>query len=222
MPEVETSAALTVGVGLRRDTAGDSTATPRSPQGTAALAARFTFHATRSMNPSVAKYEDLRGDENSLLATTGLAWVFGDHIARQQLIADDHIDQHPSVAKAFVLATVDPQFARRITAGDFLVAGLDFAADVTGRSIAAALKALGIAAVIARSFGQTFARDAINMGLPALVVEETAAIKQGDHLRVDIEAHIVANLSSGDRYVIRNLDDAALATLRSKQGFGDQ
>ncbi len=169
------------------------------------------------MNRSVAKYEDLRGDENSLLATTGQAWVFGDHIARQQLMADDHIDQHPSVAKAFVLATVAPQFARHIAAGDFLVAGLEFAADVTGRSIPAALKALGVAAVIARSFGHAFTRDAINMGLPALVVEETAAIKQGDHLRVDIEAHIVANLSSGDRYVIRNLDDAAIAILRGNQ-----
>ncbi len=32
---------------------------------------------------------------------------------------------------------------------------------------------------------------------------------------MDIEAHIVANLSSGDRYVIRNLDDEALAVLRA-------
>jgi hypothetical protein len=46
------------------------------------------------------------------------------------------------------------------------------------------------------------------------VVEETGAIKQGDRLRVDIEAHVVANKSSGDRYVIRNIDDAALALLR--------
>jgi len=47
------------------------------------------------------------------------------------------------------------------------------------------------------------------------VVEETAAIKTGDRLRVDSEAHVVANLSSGDRYVIRNLDDEAIAILRA-------
>jgi 3-isopropylmalate/(R)-2-methylmalate dehydratase small subunit len=171
------------------------------------------------MKRGVAKYEDLRGDENSLLATTGRAWVFGDHVARQQLLAEVYGDQHPSVAKAFALAALNPHFAGHAAAGDFIVAGLEFAADVTGRLVPATLKAVGIAAVIARSFGAAFARDAINMGLPVLVVEETAAIKNGDHLRVDIEAHIVANLSSGDRYVIRNLDDAIIAILRGEQGI---
>ncbi len=47
------------------------------------------------------------------------------------------------------------------------------------------------------------------------MVEETAAIKTGDRLRVDVEAHVVANLSSGDRYVVRNLDDEAIAVLRA-------
>ena len=178
------------------------------------------LHVSRNSQyeQTVAKYEDLRGDEDSLLAITGHAWVFGDRISRQQLLADDHLDKHPSVAKTFALAALDAQFALRVAPGDFLIAGLEFAADATDRSIPAALKALGIAAVIARSFGHTFARHALSMGLPALVVEETRAIKTGDHLRVDIEAHIVANLSSGDRYVIRNLDDAAIAILRGETG----
>ncbi len=54
------------------------------------------------------------------------------------------------------------------------------------------------------------------------MVEETGAIRGGDRLRVDIEAHIVANLSSGDRYVIRNIDDEALAMLRKYQVTSDQ
>ncbi|MGH3055931.1 MAG: hypothetical protein ACRDL7_13235, partial [Gaiellaceae bacterium] len=139
-------------------------------------------------------------------------------VSRSQLLADDHLDQHPSVAKAFVLAALDRQFASRVTPGDFLIAGLAFAFDATQRSIPAALKGLGMAAVIARSFGNAFARNALQMGLPALVVEETGAIKRSDHLRVDVEAHIVANLSSGDRYVIRNIDDAAMAILRGERG----
>ena len=39
--------------------------------------------------------------------------------------------------------------------------------------------------------------DAIHVGLPVLVVEETAAIKAGDHLRVDVEAHIVHDRLAG-------------------------
>jgi len=170
---------------------------------------RFPFYV-----PQVAKYEDLRGDENSLLAMTGRAWVFGDGIGCRQMLAPEHLDEPPAVASDFVMAGVDVQFSRNVVAGDFIVAGLDFAADVSHRNVPAALLALGIGAVIARSFGPFFLRHGISMGLPALVVEETAAIRSGDHLRVDIEAHIVANLSSGDRYVIRNIDEDTLVHLR--------
>ena len=164
--------------------------------------------------PTVAKYEDLRGDENSLLAVTGRAWVFGDRVTCQQILAAEHLEEPPAVSGAFAMAALEAQFARCVAAGDCIVAGIDFAADVTHRNVAAALQALGVGAVIARSFGHFFLRHAIRIGLPALVVEETAAILNGDRLRVDVEAHIVANLSSGDRYVVRNIDDDALALLR--------
>jgi 3-isopropylmalate/(R)-2-methylmalate dehydratase small subunit len=163
----------------------------------------------------VGKYDDLIGGEDSLLAITGQAWVFGDHVARRQLLGDEHLSKTPADASAFALAGLDPEFAHKFVAGDFIVAGLDFARDATQRALPAALKALGVAAIIARSFGDRFARSALHIGLPTLVVEETAAIKHGDRLRVDIEAHIVANLSSGDRYVVRNLDDSTLNILRA-------
>jgi 3-isopropylmalate/(R)-2-methylmalate dehydratase small subunit len=164
---------------------------------------------------AVAKYEDLIAGEDALLAVTGRAWVFGDRVRREHVLADEHLKQPPSVARQFAMAVLDPQFAARVAPGDFIVAGLEFAADALQRSVPAALKSLGLGGVIARSFGDRFERNAIHVGLPVLVVEETAAIKTGDHLRVDVEAHIVANLSSGDRYVVRNLDDAAIAILRA-------
>lgn len=163
----------------------------------------------------MAKYEDLIAGEDGLLAMSGRAWVFGDHVTRQEVLADEYISHRAEVAAAFAMAARDAEFARRVVAGDFIVAGVDFAADATHRAIPTALKALGVAAVIARSFGHFFLRNAINIALPPLVVEETGAIKPGDRLRVDIEGHIVANLSSGDRYVIRNLDDEAIGILRA-------
>jgi 3-isopropylmalate/(R)-2-methylmalate dehydratase small subunit len=163
----------------------------------------------------VGKYEDLRGDEHTLIATTGSAWVFGDHISQQHILANAHLASPPELARAFVMGGADAAFARRVAAGDVIVAGLDFGHDATHRAVPVAIKARGIAAVVARSFGRFFLRNAINSGLPALVVEETAAVRAGDRLRVDVEAHIIANLSSGDRYVIRNLDDEALAILRA-------
>ncbi len=166
----------------------------------------------------MAKYEDLRGDADSLPTLTGRAWVFGDHVTCQQVLADERLNDPPTVARVYAMAALDPQFARYVVAGDFIVAGLDFAADAAHHNVPATLKALGVGAVIARSFGSFFQRNALHIGLPPLVVEETGAICGGDRLRVDIEAHIVANLSSGDRYVIRNIDDEALAILRGLGG----
>src|SRR5512140_1090432 len=142
----------------------------------------------------MAKYEDLRGTEDWLLAITGRAWVFGDHISSHEVLAEEHLTESAAAAGQHLLAALDPHFALRVAAGDVIVAGLDFAADATHRTVPAAIHALGIAAVIARSFGPFFLRNALTVGLPALVVEETAAIKTGDRLRVDIEGHIVANL----------------------------
>ncbi len=142
------------------------------------------------------KYEDLRADEDSLLAMNGRACCCGDNIGSDEIL--------------------QPSFASDIAVGDFLVAGLSFATDAEQRRAIAALNTRHIAAVIARSFGVQFLRQALQLGLPALIIEETGAIKHGDRLRVDIEAHVVANLSSGDRYVVRNIDDAELASLRAE------
>ena len=163
----------------------------------------------------MAKYQDLIADEDGLLATTGHAWAFGDRVSSDQILPAEHRTLRPEAAAAFVLTRLRPEFSVQVTGGDFVVAGLDFGVDAAHRIVAAAVKALGVGAVIARSFGHFFLRNAINVGLPALVVEETAAIKTGDRLRVDVEAHVVANLSSGDRYVVRNLDDEAIAILRA-------
>jgi 3-isopropylmalate dehydratase small subunit len=80
------------------------------------------------------------------------------------------------------------------------------------------LRRLGVVAVIGRSFAPAFARAAIDIGLPVLVIEETDAVCPGDRLRIDLEQHKIANLSSGDRYIVRNLDDAALELLRAGGG----
>jgi len=169
------------------------------------------------IQPPVAKYQDLIAGDDALPVLTGCAWVVGDGITSQQVLADDLLGLEVAAARARVLAAVHPEWAAHVRPGDFLVAGLDFAGNATHRGVAAALKSVGLGALIARSFGRFFVRHAIHIGLPPLVVEETAAIKAGDHLRVDIEAHVVANLSSGDRYVVRNIDDEALEILRARK-----
>lgn len=142
----------------------------------------------------------------------GRAWKLGDGVRAEQILAPEHA--HAGLgAGAPVLRGVEP--APHLASGDFVVAGVDFGIGAASRGTARALRIAGVAAVIARSFGTAFFRCAVHVGLPALRVEETEAIKTGDRLRVDVEGHKVVNLSSGDRYVIRNLYDESLDILRA-------
>lgn len=135
----------------------------------------------------------------------GSAWLIGDR---------------PSVAEIVrwveAARTVEVEDGSCFQPHDFLVGGLDVGCgDGNLRAATATLRRLGVGALIARSFAQPFYHAAIERGLPALVVEEAEAIKLGDRLRVDIEEHKIANHSSGDRYIIRNLYDEQLDVLRA-------
>ena len=68
--------------------------------------------------------------------------------------------------------------------------------------------------MVAYSYDPAFARYAFELGLPAVAVNESLAIHTGARLRIDLEGARVVNLSSGDRYPIRNVDDAMLEHFR--------
>ena len=72
-----------------------------------------------------------------------------------------------------------------------LVAGHNFGCGSAREQGATAIKALGIKAVIAKSFARIFFRNAINSGIP--VVECPALcefVSEGDQVRIDIEKGI--------------------------------
>lgn len=151
-------------------------------------------------------------DLDELPYLVGRAWRLGDGIAAERILPPAHANKEfPPTSEVF--REVAPDW--RLQPGDFIVAGLDFGRGAATRATARALRLIGAGAVIARSFGDQFVRCALHVGLPPLQVEETAAIKHGDRLRVDIEGHKVVNLSSGDRHVIRNIYGEALDVLRA-------
>ncbi|GIW41355.1 MAG: hypothetical protein KatS3mg076_1932 [Candidatus Binatia bacterium] len=97
--------------------------------------------------------------------------------------------------------------------GDFLVGG-HRCGEGAERRIVLELVSAGVGALLGASFDPAFFALAIEMGLPAVAIEEVRAIRDGDSLRLDIESYRVVNHSSGDRYVIRNLTDAELERYR--------
>ena len=128
----------------------------------------------------------------------GQAWTFGDdistdHIAPGRLF---HLRTDlPELAK-HVMEDADPEFARRVSPGDFIVAGRNFGLGSSREHAPRIIKLAGVGAVLAQSFARIFFRNAINVGLPVLQWD-TSAIGQGDELEVDLMGGSVRDLSTG-------------------------
>jgi 3-isopropylmalate/(R)-2-methylmalate dehydratase small subunit len=139
----------------------------------------------------------------------GRAWAFGLGVTADLIVPYDRLDS-PNAAR-WLMTAIDPSFPTRLEPGDILVGGGDFAAGTRDARLVGAILDAGVAALI----DPEFARLAFEEGLVAVEVNESLAIHTGEHLRVDLEGLRVVNLSSGDRYPIRNVTEAYLERFRA-------
>ena len=125
------------------------------------------------------------------------AWVFGDNLdtdviapGRYMKFGVDEIAQH-------CLEAVSPDFARSVKPGDVVVGGRNFGAGSSREQAPAALKHLGVAALVAQSFAGLFYRNALNLGLPAVVCKDAKQIADGDSVRVHAEDGKIEIVNTG-------------------------
>jgi 3-isopropylmalate/(R)-2-methylmalate dehydratase small subunit len=98
---------------------------------------------------------------------TGRIWKFGNHINTDLIIPARYINAtDPAFLAAHCMEDADPAFAGKIRPGDMIVAGENFGCGSSREHAPIAIKAAGIACVIAKSFARIFYRNAFNMGLP--------------------------------------------------------
>ena len=127
------------------------------------------------------------------------AWVFGDDVDTDAIAPGRYMKFGIDEIARHCLEAVDPAFASEVERGDVVVAGRNFGAGSSREQAPEALKHLGIAALVAESFAGLFYRNAINLGLPALVCAQAKRIRSGDELRIDCQAGTVENLSTGEK-----------------------
>lgn len=121
----------------------------------------------------------------------GQAHVYGDHINTDLIIAGKYtktLDVN-DLAK-HCLEDLDPEFIKRITPGDFLVAGINFGCGSSREQAPLSLKYAGVGAVLAKSFARIFYRNAINLGMPVIVCD-TKQIAINDSLEIDLDKGVV-------------------------------
>ena len=124
----------------------------------------------------------------------GKAWKFGDDISTD-LIAPGryyHLRSNLPELVKHVLEDADPEFAGKMSPGDFVVGGRNFGLGSSREHAPVIIKMAGTSAVMAKSFARIFYRNAINVGLPAIECD-TDRIAQGDELEVDLNAGKVIN-----------------------------
>ncbi len=131
----------------------------------------------------------------------GKVWKFGKDIDTDLIIAARYLNT--SVAEELakhVMEDADPEFVKKMSRGDIIVAGENFGCGSSREHAPIALKAAGVAAVIAPTFARIFYRNAFNMGLPIFELQESAEIAEGDEISVDMNNGTVTNKTSGKVY----------------------
>lgn len=143
----------------------------------------------------------------------GQAFVYGDHIDTDVLAPGAYMKRPIQELAAHCLEAIDPDFARTVRPGDVLLGGIGFGIGSSREQAAQALKELGVACVLAKSFARIFYRNAINLGLPALVFAEVDRVQPGDRLHVDIASGRIDNLSRNETYQAEAMPDFLLALI---------
>lgn len=133
----------------------------------------------------------------------GFLWVLGDEIN-----TDDIVPSHVLTCQdesELVQATLEykiPRFSCDVSPGDWIVAGKNFGCGSSREEAVYVFKKLKIDGIIAHSFARIFFRNAINLGLPVISMENALQIgEKGDKIKVDLENGSISNLNS-----IRNFE----------------
>ncbi len=145
------------------------------------------------------------------------AWVYGDHVSTDDIIAGRYLAKHdPAEWGRHAMENIDPEFSKRVSQGDVIVAGKNFGCGSSREQAPIALKAAGVSAVVAESFARIFYRNAINQGLPVLTCPGVSKkFKSGDEVEVNLKEGWIKNVRTGEKIAVQPLPDFILDILNA-------
>lgn len=157
----------------------------------------------------------------------GKTFVYGANIDTDQIYPGRFLDlTDPEDLAKHAMEGADPEFRKEFKAGDIIVASTNFGCGSSREHAVVTLKAVGVGAILADSFGRIFYRNAINLGIPLLVCADIASVvKKGDTVSVDIATGIVVNETTGQTaqaqpltgYVMNILESGGIKPLIKSQ-----
>ena len=139
---------------------------------------------------------------------TGKVWNFGANIDTDIIIAARYLNSSdPEHLAKYVMEDADPEFPKKLQRGDIIVAGENFGCGSSREHAPIALKAAGVAAVVAPSFARIFYRNAFNMGLPIFELPESLEIKEGEVISVNLDNGEITNKTTNKTYTFTPIPD---------------
>jgi 3-isopropylmalate/(R)-2-methylmalate dehydratase small subunit len=121
-------------------------------------------------------------------------WKYDDNINTDMLFPGKYTYTCSTAEeiRPHLLEDLDPDFAKQAQAGDIVMAGDNFGCGSSREQPTVGLRAVGIKAVVARSFARIFYRSAINQGLILVECPEAVdAYSDGDAVDVDPEGGVI-------------------------------
>jgi len=140
----------------------------------------------------------------------GKAWKFGDNVDTDQIIPARYlVTSDPEELGKHCLEDAEPEFAKKVRIGDVLIGLRNFGCGSSREHAPISIKAVGVSAVIAKSFARIFYRNSINLGLPLFETDAAERIEQGDDLELNPATGEIKNLTKGERYQAQPLPEFA-------------
>ena len=125
--------------------------------------------------------------------SVGKIFKFHNDLDTDQIIASQYL-LLPTIEemKVHTFESLDPEFPEKVRPGDYVVGGENFGCGSSREQAPSVLKALGVQAVVAKSFARIFYRNAIKIGLPVIVCKELPdQVETGDEMELMLTEGIV-------------------------------
>ena len=132
----------------------------------------------------------------------GTIFKFHNDLDTDQIIASQYL-LLPNLdeMKGHTFESLDPDFAKKVKPGDFVVGGENFGCGSSREHAPIVIKESGVSCVIAETFARIFYRNAINIGLPIIECPAAAqGIEAGDEVEVDFDSGMIYNKTKGTEF----------------------
>ena len=131
------------------------------------------------------------------VAVRGRVWKFGDSVDTD-VMAPWNTLSLPWEERRKAILQIRPEFVEKVQPGDVIVAGHNWGCGSSREHAPENLKLLGVAGVVAESFGRIYFRNCVAIAFPNLACQGIhAACEDGDEIEFDIRTGGVRNRTRG-------------------------